>query len=245
LIAVGRFWLIAKSDGYPGFRVAIGRLRRSIKSLTRRFPFPTIRAMQIPHIDSKPLYPDVTGVILAGGRSVRMGRDKACLEVDGTTFFARIADLLRGLFPQVLIAGERPDLAVADLPYVADLYPGSALGGLYTGLTTADTPFIFVAPCDIPFPDAGLIRALVDRRAGFDVVVPRTAAGLEPLFAVYGKGCLAAMRSMLERGHYRVYDLFPQLHVCELSRRELPAGWERALRNVNTPEEYRRIKEEP
>lgn len=200
--------------------------------------------MQISHIASKSPYADVTGVILAGGRSTRMGRDKARLEIDGITFFAKVAAVFRDLFPRVLIAGERPDLAGADLPYVPDRYPGSALGGLYTGLAMADTPFIFVAPCDMPFPSAELIRSVLDRRAGFDVVVPRNPAGLEPLFAAYGKNCLAPMREMLERGHYRIYDFFPQVRVRELTDRELPAGWERSLRNVNTPEDYRQIKEE-
>jgi molybdopterin-guanine dinucleotide biosynthesis protein A len=202
--------------------------------------------MQIPHNASNIFpYADVTGVILAGGRSSRMGRDKASLEVDGTTFFAKVAAVFRELFPRVLIAGERPDLAGPDLPYVPDRYPGSALGGLYTGLAAAATPFIFVAPCDVPFPSAELMRLIVDRRAGYDVVVPRTPAGLEPLFAVYGKNCLAPMQEMLERGHYRIYDFFPQVRVRELTEGELPVGWERALRNINTPEDYQRIKEEP
>ncbi len=173
-----------------------------------------------------------------------MGRDKARLEVDGTTFFEKTVAIFRDLFPRVLIAGERPDLAAPDLPCVPDRYPGSALGGLYTGLAVADTPFIFVAPCDMPYPRADMIRSLLDRRAGFDVVVPRLPAGLEPLFAVYGKNCLQPMRAMLERGHYRIYDFYPQVRVRELTDRELPAGWERSLCNVNTPEDYRRVKEE-
>jgi molybdopterin-guanine dinucleotide biosynthesis protein A len=200
--------------------------------------------MQIPHNANISPYADVTGVIMAGGRSSRMGQDKARLEVEGTTFFARVAAVFRELFPQVLIAGERPDLAGPDLPYLPDRYPGSALGGLYTGLAAAETPFIFVAPCDMPFPSADLIRLILDQRAGYDVVVPRTPAGLEPLFAIYSKNCLTPMRDMLERGHYRIYDFFPQMRVRELADSELPAGWERALRNVNTPEEYQRIKEE-
>jgi molybdopterin-guanine dinucleotide biosynthesis protein A len=200
--------------------------------------------MQIPHNANISPYADVTGVIMAGGRSSRMGQDKARLEVEGTTFFARVAAVFRELFPQVLIAGERPDLAGPDLPYLPDRYPGSALGGLYTGLAAAETPFIFVAPCDMPFPSADLIRLILDQRAGYDVVVPRTPARLEPLFAIYSKNCLTPMRDMLERGHYRIYDFFPQMRVRELADSELPAGWERALRNVNTPEEYQRIKEE-
>jgi molybdopterin-guanine dinucleotide biosynthesis protein A len=202
--------------------------------------------MHIPHIESEPEspYTDVTGVILAGGRSSRMGRDKARLEIGGLSFFEKVAAVFRSIFPRVLIAGDRPDLAGPDLPYLPDRYPGSALGGLYTGLAEAGTPYVFVAPCDLPFPSPELIRAILDRRSGFDVVVPRTPAGLEPLFAVYGRNCLGPMREMLERKEYRVYDFFPRVRVCELAGCDLPAGWERSLRNVNTPEEYRRVKEE-
>jgi molybdopterin-guanine dinucleotide biosynthesis protein A len=202
--------------------------------------------MQIPHIESGPLslYTDITGVILAGGRSSRMGRDKACLEIGGISFFEKVLAVFRSLFPRVLIAGDRPDLAGPDLPCFPDRYPGSAMGGLYTALAEAETPFIFVAPCDLPFPSPELIRAILHRRSGFDVVVLRTPAGLEPLFAIYGRNCLGPMREMLEQKQYRIYDLFPRVRVRELAGAELPTGWERSLFNVNTPEDYQRIKEQ-
>jgi molybdopterin-guanine dinucleotide biosynthesis protein B/molybdopterin-guanine dinucleotide biosynthesis protein len=202
--------------------------------------------MQNPHIETKSslTFPDVTGVILAGGRSSRMGRDKAVLELGGISFFERILSVFRALFPHVLIAGDRPDLAGQDLPCIPDRYPGSALGGLYTGLLAAETPYIFVAACDMPCPDPELIRAIVARRCGYDIVVPRTPAGLEPLFALYGKACLEPMRALLEAKNYRIYDFYPEVRVRYLEPEELPTGWERALVNVNTPEELRRFKEE-
>jgi len=202
--------------------------------------------MQNLHIDTtSPLsFPDVTGVILAGGRSSRMGRDKAGLELGGISFFERILTVFHSLFPNVLIAGDRPDLAAPDLPCFPDLYPGSALGGLHTGLLAAETPYIFVAACDMPCPDPELIRAIVARRSGYDVVVPRTPAGLEPLFALYGKACLEAMQGLLEAKNYRIYDFYPDVRVRYLEPEELPSAWERALVNVNTPEDLQRFKEE-
>jgi molybdopterin-guanine dinucleotide biosynthesis protein A len=188
-------------------------------------------------------YPDVTGVILAGGQSRRMGRDKATLTVGGTTLFARLLAVMRGIFPALLIAGDRPDLARPDVPCLPDLYPGSALGGLYTGLRAAKTPYIFAVACDMPFADPRLIRAILERRAGRDLVVPETPAGLEPLFALYGKSCLEPMRGLLEAGNYRIYDFFPRVRVCPVGPTELPAGWERALLNLNTPEEFLRLQE--
>jgi molybdopterin-guanine dinucleotide biosynthesis protein A len=199
------------------------------------------------HIDAKEenrTIADVTGVILAGGRSTRMGRDKATLEVEGMPLFHRVLAAFQEIFPSVLIAGDRADLAGPDLPYYPDRYPGSALGGLYTGLCEARTEYIFVAGCDMPFPDPQLIRTILAHRRGFDVVVPRTPTGLEPLFAVYGKGCLGPMRQLLDKGCYAIIDLFPLLRVRYVTAPELPPGWERALRNINTPEEYRHIEED-
>jgi molybdopterin-guanine dinucleotide biosynthesis protein len=187
---------------------------------------------------------DVTGVILAGGKSRRMGRDKARLPVAGQDLFERVLAVLQGLFPRVLIAGDRPDLARPGLPAFADRYPGSALGGLYTGLQAAATPYIFVAACDMPHPDPELIRTLCALRQGQDLVVIRTADGLEPLFAVYGKNCLEPMRALLEAGNFRIYDFYDQVRVRYVGEEELPAGWRRALSNINTPQDYAALKED-
>jgi molybdopterin-guanine dinucleotide biosynthesis protein A len=200
--------------------------------------------MQNVHIDDSPMKKvnDVTGVILAGGRSSRMGRDKATLEVAGTPLFERVLGVLQDFFAAVLIAGDRPDLARPTVPHHPDIYPGSALGGLYTGLLKARTEWIFAAPCDMPHPDPELIRVLLEHREGHQVVVPHTSAGFEPLFALYHKDCLKPMRDMLEEGHYRIYDFYDQMSVRYVSEAELPPGWERSLINVNTPEEYSKIR---
>lgn len=187
---------------------------------------------------------DVTGVILAGGRSRRMGQDKATLEIGGETLFDRTLTLLRRFFPHILIAGDRPDLVRPDLPCVPDIYPGSSLGGIHGGLSAASTPWIFVAPCDLAFPDPELVRSILGHKDGYDIVVLRTPDGLEPVFALYHRNCLPAMEEMLARGDYRIYDLYDQVRVCYLDAATLPAGWQRALRNLNTPEDLRRMDKE-
>ncbi|MDH3453964.1 MAG: molybdenum cofactor guanylyltransferase [Desulfuromonadales bacterium] len=198
--------------------------------------------MQNTHNDK---YPDVTGVILAGGSSSRMGQDKATLRLEGVSLFERTLQTFQDLFQDILIAGDRPDLARPGIPAVADIYPGSALGGLYTGLFTARTPWIFVAPCDMPYPDPALIRDILARREGYDVVVPCTPDGFEPLFACYHKNCLEVIRSMLLARPYCVYDFYPQVRACHVLEEELPYGWHRSLRNVNTPEDFKALKEKP
>ncbi len=199
--------------------------------------------MQNPHNDwQKPS--DVTGVILAGGRSTRMGRDKATLEIAGQTLFARTLTMMREVFSRLLIAGDRPDLATDEVPCVPDLYPGSALGGLHGALSAAATPWVFVVPCDLAHPDAGLVRHLLEQRKDCDLVVPRTPQGLEPVFALYHKNCLPLMERMLQRGDYRIYDFYRQVRVRYLDTQGFPAHWRRSLTNLNTPDDVRRLTKE-
>lgn len=203
--------------------------------------------MQISHIaltNTTDLSVDVTGVILAGGRSRRMGQDKATLVINGEPIFARTLRVLQQVFLNVLIAGERPDLVVPGVHCVADIFPGSALGGIHAGLTESTTPWVFVAPCDLPYPNAQLIHYLLTCRKGYDIVVPRTGTGLEPVFALYHKKCLSAMEEMLARGDYRIYDFYDQFRVCYVDMESFPANLQRALCNINTPEDLRRLGKE-
>jgi len=197
--------------------------------------------MHIPHNESKN---DTTGVLLAGGKSLRMGQDKARIEINGKPLLSRSLKLLRRHFPSVLIAGDRPDLATADIPAIPDIYPGSALGGLYTGLKSAQTNWIFVAPCDMPYPDVKILELLLMHRNDADAVVPKTPQGYEPVFALYHKNCLPHMEEMLQHGQYRIYDFYQRIKVHYLDWSQMPTGWERSLRNINTPEQLEQLQKE-
>lgn len=188
-------------------------------------------------------YTEVTGVLLAGGKSRRMGQDKAVLEVNGQTLFLPALALLRRFFTTNLIAGERADLARPEIPAIPDRYPGSSLGGIHTGLAAAGTPWVFVIPCDMPFPDDRIVEMLLQRRQGVDAVVPRTPAGFEPVFALYHKSCLPHIESMLISGNHRIYDLYQHLRVRYLDWLAMPPGWRRRLTNINTPEDLARAEE--
>lgn len=204
-----------------------------------------IPVMHIAHNEKlKSEWTDMTGVLLAGGRSVRMGCDKARIELAGQTLVSRSLDLLRRYFSRVLIAGDRPDLAQPGIPAIPDIYPGSSLGGLHTGLRAAETDWIFVVPCDMPYPDPRILELLASRRNGFDAVVPRTPNGYEPVFALYRKRCLPIMEAMLQDGRYRIHDFYQELNVHFLDWQQLPDGWQRSLLNINTPAELARISEE-
>ena len=187
---------------------------------------------------------DITGVILVGGKSRRMGRDKAFLEVAGKPLFEIILELFSANFARVLLVGDREErFAGYGLPVVPDIFPGSSLGGLYTGLHNAETDHVFVSSCDLPFPSAEVLRYLCSLRGGFDAVVARTKYGYEPLFALYSKSCLAPVKALLDAGEFCAYAYYPQIRVRYVPPEELtPFGRDgRAFLNLNTPEEFAKI----
>ena len=186
---------------------------------------------------------DTTGVLLAGGKSTRMGQDKASIELSGTPIYSSALEFLRQHFQAVIIAGDRPDLALEGIPSIADRYPGSALGGLHTGLSATSTDWIFVMPCDLPYPDDRLLKLLYDLREGVDAVVPKTPAGYEPVFAFYHKRCLPIFDEALRNGRNSIFSLYPQLKVSFLEWKDMPRGWEKSLLNINTREELLKIGE--
>src|SRR5512138_3186509 len=136
--------------------------------------------------------PDVTGVVLVGGRSARMGSDKALLTVEGRPLYRIALDALRGagLSRLLLAGGGRARFEEEAVAVVEDVHPGSSLGGLHAGLLSAGTGWIFALACDMPSPSPGLIRQLLSLREGFDVVIPGRDGRLEPLFAAYSRACL-------------------------------------------------------
>jgi len=184
---------------------------------------------------------EVTGVLLAGGKSRRMGEDKRYLVVGEQTLLDRGLAVLRSIFQEVLvvIGQDSPPLGV-DAGVVRDLVPDcGSLGGLYTGLTQATTPFIFVVACDMPFLDRAVIAQFTSRRATADIVMAKLSARLHPMHALYGKRCLPAMEQMIQARQLKVQELVSHasLRVQYVTEADLltidPSG--RSFQNVNTP----------
>jgi len=111
-------------------------------------------------------------------------------------------------------------------------------------LQAAKTDWIFVLPCDMPYPNEQILYALLAARENVDAVVPRTPAGYEPVFALYHKNCLTPMENLLQQGNYRIFDFYQQIAIRYLGPPALPAGWQRALINVNTPQQLAALETE-
>jgi molybdenum cofactor guanylyltransferase len=190
---------------------------------------------------------DITGVILIGGKSRRMGRDKAFVKMAGRTLFEGVLEIFRESFDRIVLVGDRAERFDGyGHPVLPDIYPGSALGGLYTGLYHSVTEHIFVSSCDLPFPNRAIVGHLCSLKSGFDAVVPAPAHGFEPLFALYAKSCLGPMRGLLESGNFCAYGYYSQIRVRYVKDDELARldGDGKSFMNVNTPEELETIRKE-
>jgi molybdopterin-guanine dinucleotide biosynthesis protein B/molybdopterin-guanine dinucleotide biosynthesis protein len=169
-----------------------------------------------------------------------MGQDKSLLTVAGIPLVERVAACLGSCLGEVVLVGDRPErFASLGLSVIPDLFPGSALGGIHAALCHARGRGVFVAPCDLPYPSAPLLRHLLSLAPLHDVVVPRSPQGLEPLFAYYGPGCLAPVEELLARGNYRIFDFYPMVRTLEVKLADIPslAPYGRAFLNINTPED--------
>ncbi|GBE15592.1 MAG TPA: molybdenum cofactor guanylyltransferase [Proteobacteria bacterium] len=159
---------------------------------------------------------NITGVVLAGGKSLRMGRDKILLPIEGSPLIAHILRRMSSIFPEVLVVGHhRPEFEALGINTHPDIIPDSGvLGGLYTGLILSKTPFIFAAAGDMPFLDPDLIIETAALREGNDAVVPRGPKGLEPLFAVYSRSCLEPFLKRIEQRRLKVMEALDGMKVA-------------------------------
>jgi len=189
----------------------------------------------------------VTGVILAGGESRRMGCDKSLLPFQGARFIDLIYRQLDTLFEEVLLVTNSPEL-YREIPCrkVPDIYyKQGALAGIHSGLCHARNERIFVVACDMPFVSTEVARFLCTRD-GADVVIPNSERGLEPLHAVYHKRSLHAMEEVLDEGRKRIVAFFPKVEVQIVPHGEMSDidSQGRAFLNINTPQEYFQLRGE-
>ncbi len=188
----------------------------------------------------------MTAVILAGGNSVRMGENKAFLQINGVPIINRIYTLLEDLFEEVIIVTNQKDLFKSfDSKITADLLPNKgALGGLYTGVFFSSFHYSFCVACDMPLLNRSLIQFLITKANHEDAVIPRTADGLQPLHAIYSKACLGPMKKVIEQDKQRIVDFYDLIKVRIVDEKEflhLDPRRESFI-NVNTPDELGLIR---
>lgn len=214
--------------------------------------------MSVP-IDSPPstLAP-IAAVIVAGGRSRRMGQDKRQLTLwgaDGPTLLEHTLALVAPLCAEVIVVLNDPEhWPRLSATIVGDVYPeGGALGGIYSGLAAVQHTHALVVAADMPLLNVALLRWMIAQPRDYDVLIPQLAQrgqarnrlGVESLHAIYSRACLAPIARQLDAGNPQVIGFFDQVRV-QLIEPETVARFDpdgHAFRNVNTPEDLAHVRD--
>jgi molybdopterin-guanine dinucleotide biosynthesis protein A len=185
-------------------------------------------------------------VILAGGKSRRMGRDKSHLILGGETLVARAARTLSALSDDVVVVTNTPEsFSSLAARLTGDVIAGGgALSGIHAGLAAARHEFALVVACDMPFLNLALLRHMASLAPGHDAVVPRWQGESEPLHAVYSRQCIPVIEPVLRRGGGRIVELYAAIRVRYLEPEEIACFDPEALSffNINSPEDWERAQ---
>ncbi|UCG09821.1 MAG: molybdenum cofactor guanylyltransferase [Dehalococcoidia bacterium] len=193
----------------------------------------------------------INGIVLVGGKGLRLRRDKALEVVDDKSLLERVVSTLNLFQGDIIIVTAQEQSLTHSIDYpklriVADAYPGKgALGGIYTGLMASGSLHNIVVACDMPFLSHDLLNYMVQLAPGYDVVVPRLGKMLEPLHAVYSRNCLTAIESLLKQNSLSITMLFSLVKARYVGVEEIDRFDPRHLSffNINTEADLKRARE--
>jgi molybdopterin-guanine dinucleotide biosynthesis protein A len=183
----------------------------------------------------------ITGILLAGGQSRRMQKNKAFLEFRGIPLFEYTLNILRRFCKEILISTSDPSYRTTNFPLIRDEIKGAGpLGGIYSCLKKSTFPYALVLPCDLPLLDESIPSVLLHDHKKYDITVPLNKnKNPEPLIGVYSTTLVPLMRSRIDLGSFKLQDLLR----CANTRYITPeieglkdiSGY---FRNINTKKDY-------
>ena len=191
---------------------------------------------------------DYTGVILAGGKNSRLpGGKKAFRKIGDEMILETIYELFSSLFKEVIIVVNEPrEFAGWDMMVVTDIIPSKcALAGLHAGLFYASYPYAYVTACDTPFVKRSVVEYIVGSiRPGYEVIIPQTDDGLEPLSAAYSKDCIPLIEENLKKNIFMIKKFFRKKKVKEIpvDKLKMLDPQMQFIFNVNTPKDFEKAK---
>ncbi|MBI2906104.1 MAG: molybdenum cofactor guanylyltransferase [Chloroflexi bacterium] len=179
-------------------------------------------------------------IVLAGGRSSRLGRDKLREVIGEKSVIQRVLEAVAPVSSEIIVVTADRELALPSYPaarLVHDIHPGKgSLGGIYSGIVMSTRYHSLVVAGDMPFLNTALLRHMVAASGSFDVVLPKVDDYVEPLHAVYSKDCLPAIEDLLRQDNLRILDFFDRVRVRYLEEEEIDLFDPKHLSffNVNT-----------
>ncbi len=188
--------------------------------------------------------PELSGVVLAGGRAGRLrGRDKTQLKFGGQTLLSRTLEIIEPLCNEKLISSNSLKTC-NNCRIIPDRNPCQGpLGALYSCLLAASNPYLLIVATDMPFISTWALQKLWQERAGFDVVIPKSPDGMQPLAALYSKECIAPIRSQLEQGNLKIRSFFPEVRVKVINCQDFPDIYHKNIfLNINSPADLQKAR---
>jgi molybdenum cofactor guanylyltransferase len=191
---------------------------------------------------------DAGVIILSGGKSSRMGTNKALLKIAEKPNVERIKEELANKFEKfLLVTNDLEAYQFLEIPMITDEFPGHGpLAGIHAGLKSAETEINLVVACDMPFISAGLGSILVENSKEYDAVIPVIAGKQHPLFAVYHKRILPILENCLESDRLRIKHMLEAVNVLYMNEKDFrqysESSLERIFFNMNHPDEYLNAK---
>ena len=186
----------------------------------------------------------ITGVVLAGGKSKRMGQDKRFLRWQGMNLLDSVCGVLNELFDEVIVVTAVPDYEKGSLPvrFITDDIPNKgSMGGLFSGVRQSQNPYCFAVACDMPYLNHEVIERICQSPPA-DVVVVKLLQGVQPLHARYSKNCLPFLEEMIHGSNLKIQDLFTDSRISSLILDEAQFSdldpYCRSFMNVNTPSDW-------
>jgi len=188
---------------------------------------------------------NITAIILAGGKSGRMGEDKSFVDFCGRPLIEILIDKLSPLFKDLIIITNQAHLyRKYEIKTHQDILPDRGpLGGIYTGLTYSKDKYNFILACDMPFLNQELIQYMLGKINDYDVIIPEYNNRLQPLCAIYSKNCIPPIENELNKNNLKIIDFFSQVKVRIITKKEI-ATFDtegKCFVNINTPQDYQSI----
>jgi molybdopterin-guanine dinucleotide biosynthesis protein A len=178
----------------------------------------------------------ISGVVLAGGKSSRFGSDKSELIVNGKTLLERSLDLMRSCFSEICISTNNPQHAKYGFTTIEDAKKNlGPLGGIYSVLENIQTEYAFFISLDMPFLTLQTIEKMVAKISGQDVIVPKSDWKIEPLCGIYRKSIVKEIENQIEKRDYKLLNLYKNLDVEFINF----AASEKFI-NINSPADYQK-----
>ena len=191
----------------------------------------------------------MNGIILAGGKSRRMGFNKAFIDIGGKPIIQRTVNLFKELFDEIIVVANDP-LGYEELNVliVSDIFKSAgSLGGIYTGLFHSSSEYNFVAACDMPFLNKEAISRVIKSSDGWSATAPYIMERYHPLHAVYSKKCIKPIEELIKIKELRIKNLFQKIKVKRLEEKDWLSNEQvlSSLDNINTKEDLHRIVKSP